>query len=165
MADQFDPRELLGALERNRINYVVIGGLARVLHGADEVTADVDICPSGRADNLRRLARALLDLEARPVQGSSLDLDAEEPSLDSLVELETRFGPLTLVPGPADTRGYDDLRRRSRREPLGGGLRAPIADAGDLIRTLDGLNRPGDPERIAALRHITELERSFGMER
>lgn len=34
----FDPYALLRALERHQVAYVLIGGLARVLHGSDEVT-------------------------------------------------------------------------------------------------------------------------------
>jgi hypothetical protein len=35
----------LAALHRNYVNYVLIGGLARVIRGADEVTGGVDVCP------------------------------------------------------------------------------------------------------------------------
>ena len=47
-ADPFDPNTLLAALERRNVSYVIIiGGLAGVIHGSDEVTHDLDICPSG----------------------------------------------------------------------------------------------------------------------
>jgi hypothetical protein len=42
----FDPRAILASLERSGASYIVIGGLARVLRGADEITAGLDICPS-----------------------------------------------------------------------------------------------------------------------
>jgi hypothetical protein len=54
----FDPRGLLSALHRHYVSYVLIGGLARVIRGADEVTSGVDICPSLRHDNVERLAEA-----------------------------------------------------------------------------------------------------------
>ena len=45
MADEvFDPRAILAALERNYVEYVVIGRLARVLRGTHEITRGVDIC-------------------------------------------------------------------------------------------------------------------------
>ena len=37
--DVFDPRGMLAALERNYVNFVVIGGLARVIRGTDELTS------------------------------------------------------------------------------------------------------------------------------
>jgi hypothetical protein len=46
-----------------------------------------------------------------------------------------------LVPEPAGTRGYDDLRRRAEREPLGRGLRPQVASADDLARMLGALAR------------------------
>jgi hypothetical protein len=44
-------------------------------------------------------------------------------------------------PEPAGTRGYDDLRRRAEREPLGRGLRPQVASADDLARMLGALAR------------------------
>ena len=46
--DGFDPRGLLAALHRNDVSYVLIGGLARVIRGTDEVTSGVDVCPALR---------------------------------------------------------------------------------------------------------------------
>ena len=38
MATKFDPYAILQALERQRVIYVVVGGLGRVLQGSDELT-------------------------------------------------------------------------------------------------------------------------------
>ncbi|HTX45655.1 MAG TPA: hypothetical protein VMD48_05225, partial [Solirubrobacteraceae bacterium] len=70
----FEPRTILGALERNYVDYVVIGGLARVIRGTPETTTGVDICPSFAAANLQRLAQAADELGARPAAGGQLDV-------------------------------------------------------------------------------------------
>ena len=44
----FDPYALLQALEEQRVTYVVVGALGRVLHGSDELTDGLDIVPSLR---------------------------------------------------------------------------------------------------------------------
>jgi hypothetical protein len=44
-------------------------------------------------------------------------------------------------------------------------MRVAIAKAGDLTRTLDGLDRPGDAGRRDALRVIADLDRSRGLSR
>jgi hypothetical protein len=120
----FDPHELFAALQRAQVSFVVIGAFARVIHGTGEVTEGLDVAPSLREDNLTRLERALADLEARGADGTRIDLRAiSEPVL----ELETRAGTLTLVLEPAGTGGYDDLRRRASREPVGRGLRPQVA--------------------------------------
>lgn len=60
-----DPYALFEALDRQRVSYVVVGGFTRVVHGSAETTRGLDIVPSLREENLRRLARALDELEAR----------------------------------------------------------------------------------------------------
>jgi hypothetical protein len=60
----FQPAEILAALERHSVRYVVIGGLAATLHGSPVVTTDADICPARDRDNLDRLANALNELRA-----------------------------------------------------------------------------------------------------
>ena len=42
----------------------MIGGFARVVQGAEEITHGLDLAPSIRAENLRRLALALEELDA-----------------------------------------------------------------------------------------------------
>jgi hypothetical protein len=157
----FDPYELLGALQARNVNFVVIGAFGRVVHGTRELTDGIDITPSLREENLVRLERALEDLHARRADGETLDLrNLDEP----IVELETRAGELKLVPEPAGTRGYDDLRRRADREPLGRGLRPQIASADDLARMLGALDRDHDVERLLRLRRLMNLERQLSHE-
>jgi hypothetical protein len=152
----FDPYELLGALQARNVSFVVIGAFARVVHGTRELTQGIDITPSMREENLTRLEAALEDLDAGRADGQPLDLrNLSEP----VVELETRSGKLKLVPEPAGTRGYDDLRRRAEREPLGRGLRPQVASADDLARMLGALDRDQDTERLLRLRRLMNLER------
>ena len=156
--DPFDPRGILAALERNYVAYVLIGGLARVIRGADELTGGVDICPSMRPDNLERLERALGDLEAKPPGRRRLAL---EDALDEgpTIALRTSKGELRVVPAPAGTRrGYDDLRRAATREHIGAGLRPSVASVADLARMTAALGRAADAERLRELRRIMEVE-------
>ena len=159
----FDPYELLGALQAQNVSFVVIGAFARVVHGTRELTNGIDVTPLIRDENLDRLKRALDDLDdARPADGKKLDL-AKLPG--RVVELETRAGQLKLVAEPAGTRGYNDLRRRGQREPLGRGLRPQVASPDDLARMLGALNRDEDLARLLRLRRLTNLERQHGRER
>jgi hypothetical protein len=157
----FDPYELLGALQARNVNFVVIGAFARVVRGTRELTDGIDVTPAMREDNLHRLEIALGDLDARRVDGETLELsNLSRPVL----ELETRAGELKLVPEPAGTSGYDDLRRRADREPLGRGLRPQIAAADDLARMLGALDRDQDLERLLRLRRLVNLEHQLGRE-
>jgi hypothetical protein len=153
----FDPYALFEALDRERVSYVVVGGFARVVHGSAETTRGLDIVPSLREENLRRLGRALNALGARgpnrqPVDAASLA--SMEP-----IEAETRAGELRIVPTPWGTRAYDDLRIRALRENLGRGARPAIASVVDCVRMLEASNRDPDRERLERLRRLMELER------
>ncbi len=75
--DAFDPYALLQALERQRVTYIVIGALGRVIHGSDEVTDGMDIVPSTREENLRRLGLALEELHARRPDGKAPALERD----------------------------------------------------------------------------------------
>lgn len=159
---EFDPYETLRALLAEGVSFVVIGAFARVVHGTRELTDGIDITPSMREENLERLERALKHLDARRTDRRRLDL---VKLAGPVVELETSAGELKLVPEPTGTRGYDDLRRRAQREPLGHGLRPQIASADDLARMLGALDREQDVERLLRLRRLIELERQLVPER
>lgn len=155
--DVFDPYALLQALERRRVTYIIVGGLGRVIQGTDELTDGVDIVPSTREENLRRLALALDELNARRTDGKPLLLKRDligQPLLD----LRTDAGELKIVPEPAGTRGYDDLRRRAVREPLGHGLRPSVASLDDHARMLAALDRSQDREPLLTIQRVIELE-------
>jgi hypothetical protein len=160
-ADRFDPYRLLEALDRRRVGYVIVGALGRVIHGSGEVTEGLDVVPSPREDNLGRLALALEDLHAHGPDGQRPLLERDLAD-GALLVLKTDAGELKLVPEPAGTRGYDDLRRAASREPLGQGLRPQVASLDDHARMLVALGRDGDRERILTLHRLIELERSLG---
>jgi hypothetical protein len=160
---RFDPYAILEALERERVTYVLIGGLARVLEGSDELTRGVDLTPSTRPENLRRLEVALGSLGARPRDGRSLSVAEIERT--PLLALESDHGEINVVPVPDGTRGYDDLRRAVRREPIGRGLRVPVASPGDLVRMLSALGREQDELRIETMQRVVERDRGLTWER
>ncbi len=165
--ERFDPYAILAALERYRVSYVLIGGFARVLQGTEELTRGLDLCPSLRAENLRRLALALDDLGAERVDRKPLVLE-EAIRDEPLIPLHSPAGEFKLVPEPAGTRGgYDDLRRAATLEPIGRGLRPSVASIGDLARMLAALGREQDVQPLQQLRYLRELERSLvrGIER
>lgn len=110
------PRELLAALERHGVDFVVIGGFALAPHGYVRATKDVDIVPAPARVNLERLAAALLELDAEPDLG---DVGADEHGLRPNEEglrlggnwvLNTRFGRLDVMQDVPGLRDYAQLR-------------------------------------------------------
>jgi hypothetical protein len=156
---RLDPYALLTALERQRVAYVLIGGFARVIQGTDELTHGLDLTPSLRAENLRRLGLALNELDAGSVDRRALALDESTIREQPVIALGSPHGELKLVPEPAGTRGgYDDLRRAATREPIGKGLRPRVASIADLARMLAALGRDQDLPSLQQLRYLRELE-------
>jgi hypothetical protein len=115
---RFQPEEILRVLERHRVRYVIIGGVGATLHGSPLPTRDTDICPAADAPNLRALASALRDVDAKirtPDAPDGLAFSCDETFLRQmrLLNLMTRFGDLDLSFEPAGTGGMHS----SRREP------------------------------------------------
>jgi hypothetical protein len=154
-----DPYAIFAALERERVAYVVVGGFARVVHGSAETTDGLDLVPSLRKENLRRLGRALEELGA-PLPDLPEKVARSEP-----VTARTSAGELRVVPEPWGTRGYDDLRIRAFRENLGRGARPQVASLVDCVRMLEASERKPDAERLQRLRRLMELERQLVPER
>lgn len=158
---QFDPWAILGALEKHRVNYVLIGELAGVLHGTDEISNQIEICPQIKGENLARLDSALADLGHPP----STSLSEAPSELDAPMVVETRAGKVNVIARPPGSSGWDDLRRGSTREALGRGIRATVASVDDLARLMTSLGRNEDRVRLATLRRLAELDRGRGIER
>jgi hypothetical protein len=158
--EPFDPYALLEALERQRVTYLIVGALGRVLHGSDELTDGLDIVPSLREENLRRLGVALDELNARRPDGRPLVFE-RDLTRQRVLELATDVGELKIVTEPAGTRGYDDLRRRATREPIGRGLRPSVASPDDHARMLAALDRQQDQVPLQTIQRLIELEREL----
>src|SRR3954453_5215442 len=154
---RFDPYGILQALDRYRVQYVLIGGFARVLQGTEEITRGIDIVPSTRGDNLQKLDAALREIGAERTDGRELDLNEAALTDVPVVELMTDHGEVKVVPTPEGTRGYDDLRRGVSRHSLGRGLRPSVASIGDLARMFSAQDRERSLPEVMQLRRLTAL--------
>jgi hypothetical protein len=160
--ERFDPLAVIRAFQREQAFYVVIGGLARVLQGAEELTYGVDLCPSTREPNLERVQAALEALEAEARDRRKTPVAERVARGEEPIPYRTPAGEVQIVPTPAGTQGYDDLRRRASREYLGDGLRPEVASINDLSRMLAARGREDDLQKLLAMRRLHELERSIG---
>ena len=157
----FQPAGILAALERHQVQYVVIGGLAAVLHGSPIMTTDAAICPSRDPQNLERLARALNELGAKIRMpdvpgGLSFGCDAIFLArIEVLLNLTTRFGDLDVSIVPSGTGGFQDLRLHAITISLAGHVVA-VASLEDVMRSKEAANRPKDHAVLPTLRLLLE---------
>lgn len=161
----FDPLRLLETLDRHRVRFVVVGGIAARLLGSPTVTRDLDICYARDPDNLKALAAVLGELHAR-LRGAEPGLPFR-PDLRTLragdaFTLQTDAGDLDVLGSPAGTDGFADLARHAQRTDLGG-VEVLVASVDDLIRMKRAAGRPKDlieVEVLGALRD--EIDRGEG---
>ena len=116
---EFRPQRIMEVLDRHGVRYVLVGGLAAVLHGAAHLTTDVDVVPEDGRENLARLSRALHELNARirvsdEPDGVPFDHSAESLRRVSVWALVTDLGDLDITFVPSGTHGYRDLERTPR---------------------------------------------------
>jgi hypothetical protein len=155
---ELDLARLLEVLDRHKVSYVLIGGLAAVYHGSPFPTEDADIAPQTDRANLERLADALFELQARirtdaEPSGLPFTCDADSLAACNILNLTTTAGDLDLAFEPAGTAGYDDLRRDATRTDLYG-VPVQIASLADVIRSKQAANRPKDQRVLPTLREI-----------
>lgn len=152
----FDPLQILGVLERHHVNFVVVGGLAAVVHGSDMATFDLDVTPERRAQNLDRLAGALRELGAMiRVEGApeGIAFEPSAPFLSRLtvLNLTTHHGDLDLVMTPAGLGDYDDMVRHAQEITVDG-VTIHVASLANVIASKEASNRVKDRLTLPGLR-------------
>jgi predicted nucleotidyltransferase len=60
-------RDVFKSFQQHEVKYVVIGGIASVLHGVPRATFDLDILIEATPQNAERLLQALLDAGLIPI--------------------------------------------------------------------------------------------------
>jgi hypothetical protein len=160
---EFRPDEILAALDRHGVRYVLIGGLAATLHGSPYVTRDVDIVPEEAKQNLERLSDALEELHARIRVTGKPDGVPFDPAPTALARtrtwnLQTDAGDLDIAFEPSGTQGYEDLRRDAVTLQVGG-TAVPVASLADVIRSKEAAGRARDHLALPGLRELLSSQR------
>ena len=160
----FDPEKMLSALAEEGVRFVLIGGMAAVLHGDVGVTVDLDVVPEREAANLERLTRALRRLGARirtegEPEGLAFDCSAQffgNLSPDSIVNMTTESGDLDVTFCPSGTQGFPDLRRDAVEIEAAERLHILVASLADVIRSKEAAGREKDRLAVPRLRRLLD---------
>lgn len=149
---------ILSVLERHEVQYVLIGGLAAIVHGSPFPTEDLDLTPETSRENLSRLSDALRELDAK-VRAAELDEalpfnhDADSLGAVRIWNLVTQHGALDISMVPTGTGGYADLVRDSDETSIFG-VMVKVASLADIIRSKQAANRNKDLRVLPTLREI-----------
>jgi hypothetical protein len=154
---------IIEILNRRRVRYVVIGGLAALLQGvALPRTADLDVTPSSDPANKKRLASALRELNAKlraPGLDEPIEIPLDERTFSGMVTMTftTRFGPFDVCFVPDGTTGFEDLQRNAlviKRL----GVRIPVCSLKDIVRSKRAAGREKDAGHLTILVEFIDQE-------
>jgi len=98
------------------VEFVVIGGVAAILHGSTRVTYDLDICYSRSAANLKRLAEALAPFNPRPrgfPEGLPFLWDERMLRNSTVLTLQSSLGEIDLLAEVAGVGTYEQAKASS----------------------------------------------------
>ena len=155
---------MLSALSDGGVRYILIGGMAAVLHGDVGVTVDIDVVPERTDENLQHLADSLRGLGARirtesEPEGLAFDCSAEffrSLPPDSIVNMTTEAGDLDVAFCPSGTSGFDDLQRDAIEIEAADRLHILVASLEDIIRSKEAAGREKDRLALPRLRRLLD---------
>lgn len=150
--------ELLLRFEKAGVRFIIVGGVAAIVHGSSRLTADLDIVYKRERGNLERLVTALT--------GTHPYLRGAPPGLPFLWDVETLLrglnftlncdlGAIDLLGEIVGGGGYEDLAEAAI--PLTAfGVECLCLSKAQLIRAKRAAGRPKDLESIAELEAMLE---------
>lgn len=148
---------MLRRLSAAKVDFVVIGGIAMVLHGSPRMTRDLDIVFAAGTANLRKLGEVLLELDAK-----LRDVDTPLPFVPDtralrnveLLTLSTSEGWLDVHRTVGGIRDYAGLRKNADRMSIED-FTVLVASHDDLIRMKRAAGRDvdrGDLNELAVMK-------------
>lgn len=154
---------LLDALDRNNVEFVVIGGVAGLAHGSSYPTYDLDIAYARDPKNLARMAAALREIGVT-LRGAPEDLpfQADARSLESGMNFTfiTDFGEFDILGHVDGIRDYEDLRAHSEVHEVAG-LPVRVASLNHLIGMKRRIDRAKDQMMIEEYVVMERLRREW----
>ena len=113
-------QSLIEELCNNDCEFILVGGMAAVLHGAPVVTQDLDIVHRRSPENIQKVAATLSKLNAR-YRGDPRRLGPTELELsgNGHLSLSTDLGPLDVLCELTPGVGFDDLIDHTVKFSLG----------------------------------------------
>jgi hypothetical protein len=137
-------RDVFASFQRHEVKYLVIGGIATVLHGIPRATFDLDILIEATRDNAQHLLDALL--EAR--LGTAALITAEE----LLAQEITIFKDRVRIDVQTSTPGLEFAQAWDRRETMEYQRQTfYVVSREDLISSKRAAGRPRDLEDVRLL--------------
>lgn len=143
---------ILEILSRHEVEFVLVGGLCAVIHGAPVVTTDIDIVQLRTQDNIRKLLTALEELDAvfrlhpHRIKPNESHLSGQGHQL-----LRTNAGNLDVLGTIDQGRGFQELLEHSGLFEIEG-FKYRILELQELIAIKTRAGRDKDIAALPALK-------------
>lgn len=151
--------EIFQRLNRAKINYLVVGGVAVNLHGYKRFTADIDIVVALDEDNLSKLDKLMDELGYMPRIPVDLKALSDDERLYDIIENKnckayTYNGPagtiLQIDVLVEESIKFHTLYENKIVKNIGN-MKIPVVGLDDLINMKEKASRPRDLEDLDAL--------------
>ena len=137
-------KDVFSSLQHHEVRYVVIGGIAAVLHGVPRATFDLDILIDADPDNAKKLLDALLE--------AKLGTAAMTTTEEILSQEITIFKDRVRIDVQTSTPGLNFEEAWNRRETMAyQDQEFFVASREDLIASKRASGRPVDLEDVRLL--------------
>jgi predicted nucleotidyltransferase len=149
---------ILKTLRRHGVDFVIVGGVCAVLHGAPLATFDLDVVHSREPHNLARLMAALEELDAHYRMPGRRDKKPGPSHLASAGHqlLMTRFGPLDLLGTIGKGDDYGQLLDETVELEIGRGFNARVLSLERLVKVKKETGQEKDRAVLPLLCHLLE---------
>lgn len=155
---ELDIRAILAELNREGVEFIVIGGVAVGFHGYVRATNDVDIVPAPDPENLQRLAGLLKRIDAQVEGAEEFEeeelpdpLDPEALALGGNWVLRTRLGRFDVMQWIGDRALWEKLAPAAIDADIDG-LSIKVVSYEDLVDLKQAAARPEDLTDLRRLR-------------
>lgn len=156
-----DYERALQELVGQRVQFILIGGVAGILHGSAKITFDVDVVYARNTENFRRLSEALKPFQPY-LRGAPPGLPFlwDPPTIQRGLNftLTTTFGDIDLLGEATGGGTYERLVPHSA-EVTAFGVKFLCVGLERLIQLKRAAGRPKDLEAIAELQALLEERR------
>jgi hypothetical protein len=154
-----DLLRLVDHLDAEGLRYVLVGGMAVMIHGGTRITHDADIAIAFDLDNRRRLVEALAPIHPRPMRlapGAAWIWDEKciRPPWTIFMTDAGRLDLIIRLPGVDG--GFEGLYERSEWREADG-VRLRLASIEDLLAMKAVADRDKDREDERQLRAIKKI--------
>jgi len=160
--------EVFGRLNKAKVDYVVVGGVALVLHGVVRLTADLDLMIHLQRKNLEKFLDVMKDLGFKPripVASETILDRAERERLhkEKHMEVFSFYHPkkaISLIDVFIhEPLSYEKVKAGVKKMKVGR-YSIPVVSVQDLIKLKQISDRPQDHADIQALKRIIKDEKS-----